>query len=62
MIIKVPLEITDDPLSRQACIQLSAKGINDELQLGGEVREGGLVDLECVNALPNLHRWPNLQV
>ncbi len=62
MIIKVLLEITDDPLSRQARVQLSAESINDELQLRVEVREGGLVDLVCVHALPNLHPRPNLRV
>ncbi len=60
--MKVPLEVTNDPFHRQACVQLSAEGIDDQLQIGWEVREGSLVDLVCVSTLPNLHGRPYLRV
>jgi hypothetical protein len=60
--MKVPFKVTYNPFRRRARVQLSAIGIDDQLQIGWEIREGGLVDLVCMSTLPNLHRRPNLWV
>jgi hypothetical protein len=61
-LVEVSAPIAQNSLDGQARIKLSAKCINYQPQIGGEVLEGGFIHLKSMRTLVNGHRGRNLWV